>query len=73
MWDIVGGTRGSGIVSIAADVLWMSMVRVMKGLGVVCEMCLNRSGERKRVLGFTNRVGVLDVICVSFPTRGVCP
>ena len=26
----VGGTRGSGIVSSAADVLWMSEVRGMK-------------------------------------------
>ena len=25
----VGGTRGSGIVSSAADVLWMSVVGVM--------------------------------------------
>ena len=35
----MGGTRGSGIVSSAADVLWMS---VMRGLRVdgVCEMCM---------------------------------
>ena len=25
----VGGTRGSGMVSSTADVLWMSVVRVM--------------------------------------------
>ena len=25
----VGGTRGSGMMSNAADVLWMSVVRVM--------------------------------------------
>ena len=25
----VGGTRGSGMVSNAADVLWMSVVRVL--------------------------------------------
>ena len=36
----VGGTRGSGIVSSAADVLWMSVVRGMKGVGGVCEMCM---------------------------------
>ena len=30
----VGGTHGSGIVSSAADVLWM------KGIGEVCEMCI---------------------------------
>ena len=33
----VGGTRGSGIVSSAADVLWMSG---MRGVGGVCEMCM---------------------------------
>ena len=36
----VGGTRGSGIVSSAADVLWISGVRVMRGVGEVCEMCM---------------------------------
>ena len=36
----VGGTRGSGIVSSAADVLWMSVVRVMRGVDGVCEMCM---------------------------------
>ena len=36
----VGGTRGSGIVSSAADVLWMSVVRGMRGVGGVCEMCV---------------------------------
>ena len=47
----VGGTRGSGItttdiVSSAADVLWMSVVRGMIGVGGVCEicMCLARGG-----------------------------
>ena len=30
----VGGTRGSGIVSSAAAVLWM------RGVGGVCEMCM---------------------------------
>ena len=32
----VGGTRGSGIVYSAADVLWMSVVRGMRGVGGVC-------------------------------------
>ena len=36
----VGGTRGSGIVSSAADVLWVSVVRGMRGVGGVCEMCM---------------------------------
>ena len=36
----VSGTRGSGIVSSAADVLGMSVVHGMKGVGGVCEMCM---------------------------------
>ena len=36
----LGGTRGSGIVSSAADVLWMSVVCGMRGVGGVCEMCM---------------------------------
>ena len=36
----VSGTRGSGIGSSAADVLWMSMERGMRGFGGVCEMCM---------------------------------
>ena len=44
----VGGTRGSGIVLSVDDVLWMSVVRGMRGVGGVCEMsmcmCLARSG-----------------------------
>ena len=36
----VGGTRGSGIVSSALDVLGMSVVRGMRGVGGVCEMCV---------------------------------
>ena len=38
----VGGTRCPGIVSSAADVLWMSVVRGMRGVGGVCAMCLAR-------------------------------
>ena len=34
------GTRGSDIVSSAADVLWMSVVRGMRGVDGVCEMCM---------------------------------
>ena len=42
----VGGTHGSGIVSSADDVLWMNVVRGMRGVVGVCEMCmcLARSG-----------------------------
>ena len=36
----VGGTRCSGIVSSTADVLWMSVVRGMRRVGGVCEMCM---------------------------------
>ena len=40
----VGGRRGSCIVSSAASVLLMSVVRGMRGVGGVCEMCLSRGG-----------------------------
>ena len=73
----VGGTRGSGIVSSAANVLWM------RGVGEVCEMCICvwlgrrgwRGGEWMRGLGlgFTNPVrtgGVLDV-CLCLDCGGV--
>ena len=36
----VGGTRGSGIVYSAPDVLLMSVVHGMRGVGGVCEMCM---------------------------------
>ena len=52
----VGGTHGSGIVSSVVDVLWMSVVRGMRGVGEVCEMCiclLTRGG--------VGTGGVLDV------------
>ena len=38
--EYVGGTRGSGIVYSAADLLGMSVVRGMRGVGGVCEMCV---------------------------------
>ena len=40
--EYVGGTRGSGIVSSATDVLGMSVVCGMRGVGGKCEMCLAR-------------------------------
>ena len=74
----VGGTRGSDIVSSAAEVLWMSLVRGMRGVGGICEMCMclaqgcvgGEEGEWMRGLGLgcTNYVGtgrVLDV-CLCF-------
>ena len=36
----VDGTRGSFIVCSAADVIGMSVVRRMRGVGGVCEMCM---------------------------------
>ena len=62
----VGGTRGSGIMSSAVDVLGMSVVRGMRGVGGICEMCMDRGAwvESGLGLGFTNHVrrgGVLDV------------
>ena len=31
---------GPGIVSSTADMLWMSVVRGMRGVGEVCGMCM---------------------------------
>ena len=36
----VDGTRGSGIMSSAADMLWLSVVRGMRGVDGVCGMCM---------------------------------
>ena len=38
--DCVCGTCGSGIVSSTAHVLGISVVRGMRGVGGVCEMCM---------------------------------
>ena len=38
--EYVGGTRSSGAVSSAADVLGIRVVRWMRGVGEVCEMCM---------------------------------
>ena len=60
----MGGTRGSGVLSSACDVLEMSVVR---GVGGVCDMCMwltrggvgGVGGERVTLLGlgFTNSGG----------------
>ena len=70
----VGGTRGPGIVSSAADVLWMSVVFGMRGVGGVCEMCMclargcvGGDGDewmRGLGLGFTHPVGTGGVLGV---------
>ena len=39
-YECVSSRRGSGIVSSAADVQGMSVVRSMTGVGGVCEMCM---------------------------------
>ena len=80
----LGGTHGSGIVSSAADILWMSVVRGMREVGEVCEMCVcwargsvgEEGGECMKglSLGFTNPVrtgGLLDVsLCLSCSGEG---
>ena len=71
----VGGTRGSGIVSRAADMLSMSVVHGMRGVCVWLGVAWVETGEWMRGLGlgFTNPVGtggVLDV-CQCFGCGGV--
>ena len=44
----VGATRGSGIVSGAGDVLWICVVRGMRGVAGICEMCMFGSGHMGR-------------------------
>ena len=69
----VGGTRDSGIVSSAANMLGMSVVRGLRGIGGVCN---GRRGEWMKGLGliFTITVGiggVLDV-CLRLGCGDVC-
>ena len=76
----VGGTRGSGMVSSAADVLWMSvgceeLVEYVRCVCVWLRRCGWRGGEWMRALrlDFTNPVGtggVLDV-CPCFGCGGL--
>ena len=49
----VGGTSELGIASSAADVLWMCVMRGMRGFNGLCKMCMclaraGRSDERMR-------------------------
>ena len=75
--ECIGGTRGSGVVTSADDVLEMSVVR---GVGGVCEMCMYLA--RSRVggewlgglgLGITNPVGLRGVwdMCLWLGYGGV--
>ena len=74
----VGGTHGSGILSSVADVLWMSVVRGMRGVGAICEICmclaLGSEWMRGLGLGFTNPVGIAGVLhvclCCSYGGSG---
>ena len=70
--------RGSGTVSSAADLLVMSVVRGMRGVGGVCEriMCLSPGGVggeglRGLGMGFTNPVGTGCVLDVCLGCSGV--
>ena len=67
----VGCTRGSGIVSSAADVLWMNGMCGMRGVGGVCElcMCLARGGVGGEEVWMW-ALPVLDV-CLCFGCGGV--
>ena len=56
----VGGTRGSGIVSSAADVLWMSVVRGR--VWCVCVCVGGRCGWRGRVSGWEDWVWALRIM-----------
>ena len=80
MHDSMCSSRGSGIVSSADDVLEMSVVRGMRRVGGVCEMCmcLARGGVggewmRGLGLGFTNPVGTGGVceMCMCLARGGV--
>ena len=78
--ECVGGTHGLCIVSSAADVLGMSGVRVTRGVGGVCKMCMflawgGVGGVDKRI-GFglyqsCGTGGVLDA-CLCLSCGGVC-
>ena len=43
--EYMDGIHGSGIMSTAADMLGMSVSCSMKGVGGVCEMCLDLGSE----------------------------
>ena len=52
----MGGTRGSGVVSSADDVLEISVVHGMRGVGRVCEMCMRlaRGTAQRKILHLAN-------------------
>ena len=63
----VGDTRDSGIVASGPDVLWIGVVRGMRGVGEVCEMymCLARGGAGAE--GSEWMTGL--VLCFTYPLR----
>ena len=76
----VGGIHGSGIVSSAADVLWIRVLRGMRGVSGVCEMCMclawggvGEGGVSGLGMGFSNPVGIGGVlnVCLCFGCGGV--
>ena len=83
----MGGTNGSGIVCTARDVHYMSVVRGVKGVGGMCEMCMCLAwggvcrGEwvGGLCLGFTHPVGTGGVwhvcLCLDCGVVGgwLCP
>ena len=61
-------------MSSADDVLEMSVVCGMRGVGAVC-MCLGRDECMRRLgMGFTNPVGTEEVcdVCLCLDFGGVC-
>ena len=46
----VDGTHSSGIVSSTADVLWMSVVRGMRGVGELCDNNVSHCGDDRSVV-----------------------
>ena len=76
----VGGTRGSGVLASAGDVLEMSVVRGVDGVCGMC-MCLARGGVRGvggewvtgLCLGITNSGGTWGKwdMCLCFGCGGV--
>ena len=72
--EYVGGTRGLGIVSCAADVLGMSIVRGMRGFSGVCEnACAWLKALSGLGLAFTDPVatGVVLDVCLCLGCGGV--
>ena len=63
----VDGTRGSDIVSSAADVLWMSVVRGMIGVCGVCEkyVCVWIVDEMIGLSQSCGNRGVRTCFCVA--------